>query len=110
MRPNPRRMADVIRMPGVQGGASPAATTASVDRPEVDHPEDVPEIPAPELDEATAPQATPALSRDKMSERLAAWEAPVLSDEIVETMATIFLMQPGRELMPFFLWLDGKMK
>jgi hypothetical protein len=111
MRPNPRRMADVIRMPGVQGGPAPAAATGSVARPEVVDPGILPEVPPeirPEETVASAPPAT--LSRDSISSRIEMWQAPILSDEIVDTMATIFLMHPGHELMPFFLWLEGKIK
>jgi hypothetical protein len=39
--------------------------------------------------------------------QLQRWEAPVLSDEEIEVYAKIFLMRPGHELMPFFLWMDA---
>ena len=41
---------------------------------------------------------------------LGTWQAPVLSDAVVETLATIFLMQPGRRVMPFFAWLDDRLR
>ena len=94
MKPNPRRMADVIRMPGAPGGAAPAVATASVAGPE----------------EPPEPRESGIPNRDKIAGQIEAWEAPILSDDIVETMATIFLMQPGHECMPFFLWLEGKLK
>jgi len=37
---------------------------------------------------------------------LARWRAPVLSDEEIETYAKLFLMKPGHDLVPFFLWID----
>lgn len=37
---------------------------------------------------------------------LTRWRAPVLSDEEIETYAKVFLMKPGHELVPFFLWID----
>ncbi|MGH7896796.1 MAG: hypothetical protein ACREQQ_02525, partial [Candidatus Binatia bacterium] len=111
MRPNPKRMADVIRMPVAQGGPAPAAATAAVARPEVESTE-VHELAAdlPSVEETATPAANAASNRDKIDSRIEAWHAPVLPDEIVDTLATIFLMQPGHELMPFFLWLDGKVK
>lgn len=38
--------------------------------------------------------------------QLSRWRAPVLSDEEIETYAKVFLMKPGHELVPFFLWID----
>jgi hypothetical protein len=38
------------------------------------------------------------------------WRAPVLSDEEIETYAKIFLMKPGHEFVPFFLWIDDAMR
>ena len=52
--------------------------------------------------EPPAPAADDAVQR-----RLQSWEAPVLSDEEIEVYAKIFLMNPGHELMPFFLWMDA---
>ena len=94
MSANPRRMAEVIRMPTGQGAPAPVASSVSAARPA----------------EPPAAVAAEELSRDKISSQLEAWQAPILPDEIVDTMATIFLMQPGHELMPFFLWLEGKVK
>ena len=38
--------------------------------------------------------------------QLSRWRAPVLSDEEIETYAKLFLMKPGHELVPFFMWID----
>jgi hypothetical protein len=38
------------------------------------------------------------------------WRAPVLSDEEIDTYAKIFLMKPGHEFVPFFLWIDDAMR
>ena len=43
---------------------------------------------------------------DALLRSLARWRAPVLSDEEIETYAKLFLMKPGHELVPFFLWID----
>lgn len=51
------------------------------------------------------------LSRgDAVARRLEAWKPPALPDEILETLAAIFLMQPGHELIPFFLWLEQRLR
>jgi len=44
---------------------------------------------------------------DLVQRELSRWQAPVLSDEEIELYAKIFLMKPGHELMPFFLWMDA---
>ena len=44
--------------------------------------------------------------QDALLRVLARWRAPVLSDEEIETYAKLFLMKPGHELVPFFLWID----
>jgi len=56
----------------------------------------------PPLGEASIAGVDEALQR-----HLQRWEAPVLSDEEIELYAKIFLMNPGHELMPFFLWMDA---
>ncbi|HSD10968.1 MAG TPA: hypothetical protein VLF14_08285 [Candidatus Binatia bacterium] len=38
------------------------------------------------------------------------WRAPVLSDDEIEIYAKVFLMKPGHEFVPFFLWLDDATK
>ncbi len=38
------------------------------------------------------------------------WRAPVLSDEEIDALARVFLMKPGHEFVPFFLWIDDAMK
>ena len=48
--------------------------------------------------------------REQIARQLAKWEVPALSDEVVDALATIFLMQPGHELTPFFVWLDHRLK
>jgi len=44
---------------------------------------------------------------DAVQRQLYRWQAPVLSDEEIELYAKIFLMKPGHELVPFFLWMDA---
>jgi hypothetical protein len=41
---------------------------------------------------------------------LSRWRAPVLSDEEVDALARVFLMKPGHEFVPFFLWIDDAMR
>jgi hypothetical protein len=38
------------------------------------------------------------------------WRAPVLSDEEIDALARVFLMKPGHEFVPFFLWIDDAMR
>ena len=68
-----------------------------------------------------APAALPEADRNGVAEWLSSrnaetvralgtWQAPVLPDAVVETLATIFLMQPGRQVMPFFAWLDDRLR
>jgi hypothetical protein len=38
------------------------------------------------------------------------WRAPVLSDDEIEAFARVFLMKPGHEFVPFFLWIDDAMR
>ena len=44
---------------------------------------------------------------DAVQRQLQSWQAPVLPDEEIELYAKIFLMRPGHELVPFFLWMDA---
>jgi hypothetical protein len=37
---------------------------------------------------------------------LSRWRAPVLPDEEIDALARVFLMKPGHEFVPFFLWID----
>ena len=60
----------------------------------------------PTIVEAEQPPAA-AATEDVLQRQLQSWEAPVLSDEEIEVYAKIFLMNPGHELMPFFLWMDA---
>jgi len=48
----------------------------------------------------------PGQGEDALLLILARWRAPVLTDEEIETYAKVFLMKPGHELVPFFLWID----
>ncbi len=48
--------------------------------------------------------------REQIARQLAKWEAPVLPDHVLDALATIFLMQPGHELTPFFVWLDDRLR
>jgi hypothetical protein len=41
---------------------------------------------------------------------LTRWRAPVLSDEEIDALARVFLMKPGHEFVPFFLWMDDAMR
>ena len=55
----------------------------------------------------TLSEVEPGAVDDGVLRELQRWEAPVLSDEQIELYAKIFLMRPGHELMPFFLWMDA---
>ena len=48
--------------------------------------------------------------REQIARQLAKWEAPTLPDHVLDALATIFLMQPGHELTPFFVWLDNRLR
>lgn len=48
--------------------------------------------------------------REQIARQLATWQAPALPDEVLNTLATIFLMQPGHELTPFFVWLEHRLR
>ena len=48
--------------------------------------------------------------RERIARELAKWEAPALPDRVIDALATIFLMQPGHELTPFFVWLDHRLR
>ena len=56
-----------------------------------------------ETPRATTSEAT----EDAVQRQLQRWHAPVLGDEQIELYAQLFLMRPGHELMPFFLWIDA---
>ena len=47
--------------------------------------------------------------REETVRQLATWRAPVLPNEVVDALATIFLMQPGHKLIPFFVWLEDRL-
>jgi len=44
--------------------------------------------------------------QDAIHRQLQGWKAPILSDDTIEMYARLFLMKPGHELVPFFLWID----
>jgi hypothetical protein len=44
---------------------------------------------------------------DDVQRELKRWHAPVLRDEEIELYGKLFLMRPGHELVPFFLWIDA---
>ena len=48
--------------------------------------------------------------REQIAHHLAKWEAPALPDNVLDALATIFLLQPGHELTPFFVWLDHRLR
>jgi hypothetical protein len=48
--------------------------------------------------------------REETVRQLATWQAPALPNEVVEALATIFLMQPGHKLIPFFVWLEDRLR
>jgi hypothetical protein len=48
--------------------------------------------------------------REETIRQLATWKAPALPNEVVDALATIFLMQPGHKLMPFFVWLEDRLR
>jgi hypothetical protein len=48
--------------------------------------------------------------RTQIAHQLAKWDAPALPDNVLDALATIFLLQPGHELTPFFVWLDHRLR
>jgi hypothetical protein len=68
------------------------------------------EAPAPLAAGASAGREEGLYSRhQQIARQLATWKAPALPDEVLDAMATIFLMHPGHELTPFFVWLDHRL-
>jgi hypothetical protein len=47
---------------------------------------------------------------DAVLRLLSCWSAPVLSDEELDALARVFLMKPGHEFVPFFLWIDDAVR
>ena len=86
MRAQSKEIADVLRLPNAKWQA-PAAVDA----------------PAGLAEWLSA-------RREETVRQLATCQAPVLPDAVVETLATIFLMQPGHRVMPFFVWLEDRLK
>jgi hypothetical protein len=88
MGTQPRGFAKVIRIPNAQS-----------------------EAPAPLLaDEPAGVGEWLSSRREETIRQLATWQAPALPDEVVEALATIFLMQPGHKLIPFFVWLEDRLR
>jgi hypothetical protein len=50
-----------------------------------------------------------SVSAEEMVRQLDAWHAPTLPDEVLDALATIFLMRPEHAVIPFFLWLDERL-
>ena len=70
-----------------------------------------PEAPAPQpANEPASLREWLSSRREQIAGQLAAWEAPALPDQVLDALATIFLMQPGHELTPFFVWLDHRLR
>jgi len=65
-------------------------------------------VPAPPR--ATAPERKSGRHDESLRRLLRRWEAPVLSDEAIETYGKLFLMKPGHELVPFFLWIEDAIR
>jgi hypothetical protein len=87
MGTQPRGIAQVIRIPNAQS-----------------------EAPAPLLaDEPAGLGEWLSSHREETVRQLATWRAPVLPNEVVDALATIFLMQPGHKLIPFFVWLEDRL-
>ena len=63
----------------------------------------------------TTPRAPAAVRKsgrhdESLRRLLTRWKAPVLSDEQIETYGKLFLMKPGHELVPFFLWIEDAIR
>ena len=52
----------------------------------------------------------PCSRREEAARQLEKWEAPALSNELVETLAAIFLRRPEHKLVPFFVWLEKQLR
>jgi hypothetical protein len=50
-----------------------------------------------------------SVSREEMVRLLDAWQAPTLTDGVIDALATIFLMRPEHAVIPFFLWIDERL-
>jgi hypothetical protein len=88
MGTQPRGIAKVIRIPNAQS-----------------------EAPAPLFaDEPAGGGEWLSAHREETIRQLATWKAPALPNEVVDALATIFLMQPGHKLMPFFVWLEDRLR
>ena len=68
------------------------------------------EIPAKADSETDSVDEQSADGYNAVLRLLTRWRAPVLSDEEIEALARVFLMKPGHEFVPFFLWIDDAMR
>jgi hypothetical protein len=48
--------------------------------------------------------------REETVRQLEKWQAPALANEAVETLAAIFLRRPEHKLIPFFVWLEKRLR
>jgi len=68
------------------------------------------EIPVRGESEAASADQKADGQHDSVLRLLNRWRAPVLSDEQIDAFASVFLMKPGHEFVPFFLWIDDAMR
>ena len=69
------------------------------------------EAPAPLLaDEPAGVGEWLSSRREETIRQLATWKAPALPNEVVDALATSFLMDPGHKLMPFLVWLEDRVR
>jgi len=88
MDTRPREIARVIRMPNAQSNATAPLRAG----------------------EPTGLGEWLSSRREETVRQLETWQAPALPNEVVETLATLFLMRPEHKLMPFFVWLEGRLR
>jgi hypothetical protein len=48
--------------------------------------------------------------REEIVRQLETWQAPALPNEVLDALAAIYLVQAGHRLMPFFVWLEDRLK
>jgi hypothetical protein len=68
------------------------------------------EVPAAAPRAAGTAERKPSRHDESLRRILSRWRAPVLSDEAIETYGKVFLMKPGHELVPFFLWIEDAIR
>ncbi len=88
MRMQPRGIARVIRIPNAQSAAAAPLFA----------------------DEPAGVGEWLSSHREEAIRQLATWKAPALPNEVVDALATIFLMQPAHKLIPFFVWLEDRLR